>query len=266
MDQRERYSDPPETTRVALEWMQGKMWTALPCVVVAFPSASGISTMMVDVQPQIAGTVLNAEGGTDVIQMPVLVDVPISFPGGGGCILTFPIKPGDECLVVFASRCLDAWWQQGPGTAEATGDIVPPPYARMHSLSDGIAFVGLRSSPRELDIDVDTAQLRSDDGDVFVSIHPTHHDVNVTSTDGNVFVTCSDGDVSVKTPSGNVKANGVVIDQNGNMTVPGNIICAGTVTGQTQVVAGVGGAAVHVTTHKHPTAATGAPSPPTPGT
>jgi len=38
------------------------------------------------------------------------------------------------------------------------------------------------------------------------------------------------------------------------------------VTGQTQVVAGSGGSAVHLTTHQHPTAATGSPSPPTPGT
>ena len=29
------------------------------------------------------------------------------FPGGGGFALTFPVAAGDECLVVFASRCID---------------------------------------------------------------------------------------------------------------------------------------------------------------
>lgn len=67
------------------------------------------------------------------------------------------------------------------------------------------------------------------------------------------------GNMTVTTP-GTVSFNGLTIDANGNLVSPG------TVTGQTQVVAGMGGNAVHLTTHKHPTAATGAPSAPTPGT
>lgn len=46
----------------------------------------------------------------------------------------------------------------------------------------------------------------------------------------------------------------------------GNITAQGTITGVTEVVAGSGGSVVHMLTHEHPTAAPGAPSPPTPGT
>jgi hypothetical protein len=32
---------------------------------------------------------------------PVIQDIPVVFPRGGGCTLTFPVKAGDECLVIF---------------------------------------------------------------------------------------------------------------------------------------------------------------------
>jgi phage baseplate assembly protein gpV len=267
MDRRERYFNPAEVFLLAQDDLQSRIWTGLPCVVTAFPAASGISKMMLDCQPQIAARVLNsATGKFETIQLPPLVDVPIQWPGGGGVTLTFPIKPGDECWVVFGSRCIDSWWQQGPGTAEATGDIVPPPDQRMHSLSDGVAYVGIRSKPREFDVDATTAQLRSDDNAAIISLDPDAHDIEVSTTDGDVDVLAGDGNVNITTSQGEVNANGVTIDKDGNMNVPGNIVCSKTVTGQTQVVAGVGGTAVHLTTHNHPTAATGSPSPPTPGT
>ena len=35
------------------------------------------------------------------VNLPLCVDVPVEFPGGGGYFLTFPIKPGDECVLCF---------------------------------------------------------------------------------------------------------------------------------------------------------------------
>jgi len=70
---------------------------------------------------------------------------------------------------------------------------------------------------------------------------------------------------SLRDEMSNLSRDGT-ISSAGAWTHTGDITASGTVTGKTQVVAGVGGAAVHLTTHNHPTAATGAPSPPTPGT
>lgn len=49
----------------------------------------------------------------DNVFYPLILDAPIVFPRGGGVTLTFPVKEGDECLVVFADRCIDFWWQSG---------------------------------------------------------------------------------------------------------------------------------------------------------
>ena len=60
------------------------------------------------------------------ISLPLLYDVPVFMP------VPFEVNPGDACLVVFADRGIDAW---------LTGGEEKPP-GRMHSLSDGFAFVG----------------------------------------------------------------------------------------------------------------------------
>ena len=36
-----------------------------------------------------------------------LLDVPVVFPRSGGYALTFPVKQGDECLVIFNDMCID---------------------------------------------------------------------------------------------------------------------------------------------------------------
>ena len=57
--------------------------------------------------------------------LPLLYDVPVFMP------VPFEVNPGDGCLVVFADR----------GTEELPG--------RMHSLSDGFAFVGFKTMHHE---------------------------------------------------------------------------------------------------------------------
>jgi len=80
--------------------------------------------------------------GDREVAYPLLTDCPVMFPAGGGAILSFPIKPGDLCLVLFNDRDLDTWFAEG-------SDSVPNT-ARAHSLSDGIALVGLGNLARPL--------------------------------------------------------------------------------------------------------------------
>lgn len=69
---------------------------------------------------------------------PQLIDCPVVVLGGGLGSLTFPVASGDECVVLFNDRDLDNWFQGGgSGTAAAT--------PRLHSFSDGMILVGVRS-------------------------------------------------------------------------------------------------------------------------
>lgn len=53
-----------------------------------------------------------------------------------------PIAQGDECLVLFNDRALDTWFQSGVNA--------PLPSSRLHSFSDAIVLVGLRSQIRSI--------------------------------------------------------------------------------------------------------------------
>lgn len=149
----ERAPHPELSLRAALEGFGAALRVALPCVVAEFDPAR----MTVRAAPAIKARVLG-DLGWESAEMPLLLDVPVVFPGGGGFALTFPVLPGDECLVVFADRCIDSWWQSG-GVQEQAAH-------RLHSLSDGFALVGVRSLPNVLagGVHAGGAELRSDDG------------------------------------------------------------------------------------------------------
>lgn len=171
MDRRERFDDPVEAIRAALEGKQAELWTAIPSIVQSFDPEA----MTVTVQPAIRGKVEAPGGAVNSVALPLLVDVPVVFPCGGGFTLTFPIKAGDECLVVFSSRCIDAWWQ--------SGGVQEPLETRMHDLSDGFALVGPFSQPNVIpNVSTEHTQLRTDDGLTYIEIQPS----------GRVRIECED--------------------------------------------------------------------------
>ncbi len=79
--------------------------------------------------------------------------------------MTFPLAAGDEVLVHFSARCLDAWWQQG--------GVQPQAQFRMHDLSDGFVAPKLYSVPNVPGgISTTAAQLRTKDGTSYIELAP----------------------------------------------------------------------------------------------
>ncbi|EEO7834860.1 translation initiation factor IF-2 [Salmonella enterica] len=135
---------------------------------------------------------------------PLLVDVPVVFPRGGGCTLTFPVKVGDECLVIFADRCIDFWWQNG-GVQEPVDD-------RVHDLSDAVCIVGPQSQAQKISgISTSAAQLRTDDGAAFVEVDAGH---NVTVKTPGALTATAEGGTTITSPT---------ITLNGDVTINGNL-------------------------------------------
>ena len=110
---------------------------------------------------------LDPSSGTYVpvlLDYPVLVDCPAIFLGGGDCSQTFPVKKGDECLVLFNDRDIDGWFSGSVNN--------PPPTPRAHSISDGIIIVGIRSLGNVLkNFDTERAVLRN--GTTLVGVGPS---------------------------------------------------------------------------------------------
>lgn len=106
-----------------------RIWTALPGTVVAYDQASQTCT----VQPLPAGP---------TGPLPVLAEVPVMFPRGGGASMTWPLAKGDHVLLVFCARAIGQWFHGGRTGA--------PDSPRHHALTDAIAIPGLFRAGQQL--------------------------------------------------------------------------------------------------------------------
>lgn len=88
---------------------------------------------------------------------PVLADVPVIVLGGAAGSVRFPIQKGDTAIVLFNDRDIDTWFADDVVTSA-------PNSKRKHSLSDGIAIVGLRNEANALsDYDPEAAGIYAGD-------------------------------------------------------------------------------------------------------
>lgn len=213
-DPRQYLNDNEEGMRLAFEGQQSDIWTAMPGIV----QSVNLTAMTCVVQLAIQGRYQGQDGSNQYINIAPLQDCPICFPSAGGFTITLPIKAGDEVLVIFASRCIDAWWQSG-GYLNQALEI------RMHDLSDGFVIPGPRSQKRLVAaISSTDLQIRNDAGTTYISI----------TADGKIkLVSASE------------------IDITGNLKVTGAITATGEVT------AGFGTSNIDLTGHKHTGVTTG---------
>lgn len=146
---------------------------SLPGIIESYDPIANTCT----VQPALKGQTADELGNYTSAPLPLLVDVPVVFPRGGGCSITFPVKEGDECLVVFSDRCIDFWWQ--------SGGVQEPVDPRQHDLSDAFAFVGPMSQPNVIsNISTTTLQMRTDDGAAYIELDPNSHAINLVAPGG----------------------------------------------------------------------------------
>lgn len=170
MDRRERLNELPTSIMAAFDGLIAGIWTALPGIIKEFDPTK----MTAVVQPALQVQIQSPTGAWSWISLPAIYDCPVIFPSGGGVMLTFPIKNGDECLLIFASRCIDAWWQSGGVQLQAE--------LRFHDLSDGFCLPGPRSVPNVPGgISVTNTELRSTDGATKISLNPAGSVVDVTA-------------------------------------------------------------------------------------
>lgn len=107
------------------------------------------------------------------VQYPQLPKVPVIVLGGISSSLTFPISPGDNCLLLFNDRDIQNWVTANAATGK------PVATDRAHSLSDALAIVGL---PTLSSYDTTHALLKNGTG--AVGIGPTNKVLITASYNG----------------------------------------------------------------------------------
>jgi hypothetical protein len=130
-----------------------KLRVALPGRIESYDAAK----QLVRVKPLLKEISDSEEGDQSIDSLPVLNNVPVVFPGGGGFRVTFPIKVGDVVLLVFNDRSLDVWKSKG-------GEVDPLLFNR-HHLADAVAIPGLHDNTAAwLSADPNVATIGVDNG------------------------------------------------------------------------------------------------------
>lgn len=159
---------------------------SMPGTIVSFNTASQTA----QVKPQISDNiVLNSKQMW--VPLPVIDDVPVSFPRGGDWSLTLPVKPGDSCILVFADSCIDAFQQSGSESTQAE--------VRHHDLSDAMAIVGIST------------------GNAPVPGYSPDH-LELRNNSQSVKISLTDGGININAPSVNITSSVAVT---GSLTLNG---------------------------------------------
>lgn len=183
---------------------QSGIWTSMPGVVNTWNYPNNKQNT-VSAVPAVMGYARQSDGTFMATPMPEHLDVPVYYAGGGGFHITHPISQGDEGVLMYQSRCIDGFWQNGatPTKPAAQPDYAIPTEAgaRMHDLSDPI-FVPFKMSDKNKlqSISTTSCQIRSDDGTSYIEMLPNGGGFNFVTSGGRVS-----------------------IDGNGNLTATGNI-------------------------------------------
>lgn len=201
--------------------------TSMPGIVQSFDAQTQTAT----IQPVIRRVFISREGTDEILtpgDLPPLINVPVQFPRGGGFSLTFPVKKGDECLIVFAERAIDNWHK--------FGGVRDPGARRFHSLSDATAFVGISSIPNKVpNYDSVNTQLKKDDGSALLSINEDSS-IDLTAT-SNINAT-SQADIvancvnlsAIATATAEITATSSCTVTAPTITLNGNVVINGTLS------------------------------------
>ncbi len=122
----------PQVMGIAIKAAQQEQHTALPGRIVSFDPLKNVA----DVQPTIDQVVMLEDGSVIAVRYPVLKNMLVVFPGGGGFRLTFPVAVDDYCEIHFQESSIDRW--------RSNGGIVDPQDGRRFHISDAVCRVGIK--------------------------------------------------------------------------------------------------------------------------
>ena len=198
----ERFGGQNELYRRMMDEQVIGLRVASPGVIQSFDADKQTATVQLAIREKV-----NLDGNITWEDVPLLLDVPVIFPRGGGYSVTLPVGKGTEVLVIFGDNCIDSFWQSG-GTGNTQMDL------RSHDFSDGMAIPTGISQPNKLStVSTDSLQIKNDEGTAMLEVKGTTinilgGNINIgenTTIDGRLFLAHTHHGVE----SGNSSTGGV---------------------------------------------------------
>lgn len=163
-----RDPSPQEQFDASVDARLAELHTAIPAVVERFFQRGDL--WMVDAKPVLSRRYVidgaDGERRPETKDYPVIPDVPVSYPRGGGGYMSWPLERGDLCLLIFSERSLDRWIDSDGRT------VVYPDDARKHHISDAVCIPGLATVGNPVTVHPTDLVLGTESGDVELHITP----------------------------------------------------------------------------------------------
>lgn len=239
--------------REMIDRMMYRVNTCIPGVIDHFYPA----TQTARVIPAIQTRMVDHNGKQTLVDMPAILTVPVCFPFGisAGYALTIPITKGDPCILVFSQRCIDNWYENGGIQPPETTGVL----SRHHDMNDAFAFVCAPPKPDALlDWLMDGMEIRNKDRKRRVTVSDngieivSDNGIEIVNETASIEITDKvkvNADVELigalsvdesATFSKDLLVQGETTMENtnvvGNLTVGGDFIPTGGVTGTYKVV------------------------------
>jgi len=163
-----------------------------------------------------------------VVDRPEIENVPVCFPysSTSGFCLTFPVKQGDQCLILFSQASLDKW-KDASSVQDPVGNGIP----RNFDYNDAIALLGL--APKDFavqDYQQEMVELRNRSRTARLSFSDSQIYISIAGGTGSDYVPTemvfSKDSMSIRCRDLYLKSNFYL---SGNIAVDGNIMVTGSI-------------------------------------
>lgn len=186
------YSNLTSVINFAFQQMMKGVYTAFPALIESYDATTKRAVV------KVAINMLKTDG--QEVERPIIANVPVIHPSGGGFVLHTPLRRGDPILCVFSSRGIS-------------------------NFKDGFS----QSSPDEGFFDIKDAIALAGFG--ALSISPaTNGGISMQDEEGGNAVYVEQGHIRLQT-SGKVQVDCAQMEVNANVLVNGSITWTGTATG-----------------------------------
>lgn len=184
-----------EVIRITRKELNQSIHTSYPATIVDVSNLT--SNQTITVQPLIH---IEYEDG-QLVRLPIIYDVPVLFPAGDECLMSFPLKVGGVVGLVFVKNSLEEFLESNDPT------FYTPVDRRSFSLSDCFALPSLFTKRNNLSPHPDNLEIKFKD--ILFSLRP---DGTVLITDGNSSVEMNAGAVNISNSAGymNLLSSGAI--------------------------------------------------------
>lgn len=165
--------------------------TSIPAIIDDFD----VSTQRVSATPAIKAKITNMDGTVNYINYPKITNIPLALAKGDGLSITYPIKKGNLCTLIFSQRSIDNLLLDGTKPAEPfVGENPYTSTIRCMDMTDAMCFPGILTNTSTIsNYNNSAVELRNAEGTVKVSVTQN----NLTLSQGGASIELSGGNIAI---------------------------------------------------------------------